>query len=119
LRVIQSRRFFARRHMTDGKIDLTFSFANKEPRMAATRSDRKSRRTVIPDRWDLTDLVKDPRRHLDAHLSTMEAQLTQVESASATLNPALAGNDFASILHLSESVAQSASRLGAYAYLWF
>jgi len=105
--------------MTDGKIDLTFSFAHKEPRMAATHSDRKSRRTVIPDRWDLTDLVKDPRRQLDAHLSTIEAQVTQIESARATLNPALSGNDFASILHLSESVAQSASRLGAYAYLWF
>ena len=87
--------------------------------MAATHSDRKSRRTVIPDRWDLTDLVKDPRRQLDAHLSAIEAQVTQIESARATLNPALSGNDFASILHLSESVAQSASRLGAYAYLWF
>jgi oligoendopeptidase F len=105
--------------MTDGKIDLTFIFAHKEPRMAATHSDRKSRRTVIPDRWDLTDLVKDPRRQLDAHLSAIEAQVTQIESARATLNPALSGNDFASILRLSESVAQSASRLGAYAYLWF
>ena len=87
--------------------------------MAATHGDRKSRRTVIPDRWDLTDLVKDPLRQLDAHLSAIEAQVTQIESARATLNPALSGNDFSSILHLSESVAQSASRLGAYAYLWF
>ena len=87
--------------------------------MAATHSDRKSRRTLIPDRWDLTDLVKDPLRQLEAHLSAIEVQVTQIESARATLSPALSDNDFASILTLSESVAQSASRLGAYAYLWF
>ena len=87
--------------------------------MGDTHSDQKTRRTVIPDRWDLTDLVKDPLRQFDARLSAIEAHVTQIESTRATLSPALSGKDFASILHLSESVTQSASRLGAYAYLWF
>ena len=87
--------------------------------MAATQRARKSRKSSIPDRWDLTHLVKDPVRQLDAHLSSIEAQVTQIESARKTLGPALSGDEFASILNVSESVAQSASRLGAYAYLWF
>ncbi|HEY7129954.1 MAG TPA: M3 family oligoendopeptidase [Nitrospira sp.] len=87
--------------------------------MAAAQRARKSLTTSIPDRWDLTHLVKDPVRQLDAHLSSIEAQVTQIESARKTLGPALSGDEFASILNVSESVAQSASRLGAYAYLWF
>ena len=87
--------------------------------MAATQRARKSLKSSIPDRWDLTHLVKDPVRQLDAHLSSIEAQVTQIESARKTLGPALSGDEFASILNVSESVAQSASRLGAYAYLWF
>lgn len=87
--------------------------------MAAAQRARKSLKSSIPDRWDLTHLVKDPVRQLDAHLSSIEAQVTQIESARKTLGPALSGDEFASILNVSESVAQSASRLGAYAYLWF
>jgi len=87
--------------------------------MAAAQRARKSLTSSIPDRWDLTHLVKDPVRQLDAHLSSIEAQVTQIESARKTLGPALSGDEFASILNVSESVAQSASRLGAYAYLWF
>ncbi len=87
--------------------------------MAAAQRARKSLNSSIPDRWDLTHLVKDPVRQLDAHLSSIEAQVTQIESARKTLGPALSGDEFASILNFSESVAQSASRLGAYAYLWF
>jgi oligoendopeptidase F len=87
--------------------------------MAAAQRAKKSLTSSIPDRWDLTHLVKDPVRQLDAHLSSIEAQVTQIESARKTLGPTLSGDEFASILNVSESVAQSASRLGAYAYLWF
>ena len=87
--------------------------------MAASRTHRTPLNRTTSDRWDLTDLVKDPVRHLDAHLSTIEAQVTQIESTRNTLSPTLSSNDFASILRLSESVAQSSSRLGAYSYLWF
>ncbi|HEU4504498.1 MAG TPA: oligoendopeptidase F, partial [Nitrospira sp.] len=87
--------------------------------MAATKNARPPSRTEIPDRWDLTDLVKDPVGQLDAHISAIERQVTQIEAARDSLSPALSTSDFASILNLSESVAQRSSRLGAYAYLWF
>jgi oligoendopeptidase F len=87
--------------------------------MTATKSARLPSRTEIPDRWDLTDLVKDPVGQLDAHISAIEGHVTQIEAARDTLSPSLSNSDFASILNLSESVAQSSSRLGAYAYLWF
>jgi oligoendopeptidase F len=64
-------------------------------------------------------LVKDPVPQLNAHLSSIEAQVTRIEAMRQELSPALSNDEFASILHLSESVAQSTSRLGAYAYLWF
>ena len=87
--------------------------------MAATKNSRPPSRTEIPDRWDLTDLVKDPVGQLDAHISAIERQVTQIEAARDSLSPSLSTSDFASILNLSESVAQRSSRLGAYAYLWF
>ena len=87
--------------------------------MAASRSTRKSPRTAIPDQWDLTDLVKDPVHQLEAHLSAIDTHVKTIESSRDTLDPTLSGKDFTSILDVSESVAQIASRLGAYAYLWF
>ena len=87
--------------------------------MAATRIARKPSRATIADRWDLTDLVKDPVGQLEAHLSAIDAQVSEIEAARKSLNPDLSPSAFASILNLSESVARSASRLGAYAYLWF
>jgi oligoendopeptidase F len=103
----------------DGKIEGQSAFSKQEPPMAASQQARTSPRTPIPDQWDLSDLVKNPVSQLDAYLSAIEAQVTQIESARGTLSPGLSANEFASILSLSESVAQSASRLGAYAYLWF
>ena len=87
--------------------------------MASTTIVRKSARIPVPDRWDLTDLVKDPVRQLETHLSAIDVQVAQIEAARDRLSPDLPEGEFAAILRLSESVAQSASRLGAYAYLWF
>ena len=87
--------------------------------MAGTETAAKSARTLIPERWDLSDLVKDPLRQLGAHLSAIDAQVSQIEAMRGTLTPSLSSNDFASLLRLSESVTHSSSRLGAYAYLWF
>ena len=87
--------------------------------MASTTIVRKSARIPVPDRWDLTDLVKDPVRQLQTHLSAIDVQIAQIEAARDRLSPDLPEGEFAAILRLSESVAQSASRLGAYAYLWF
>ena len=87
--------------------------------MASTTIVRKSARIPVPDQWDLTDLVKDPVRQLETHLSAIDVQIAQIEAARDRLSPDLPEGEFAAILRLSESVAQSASRLGAYAYLWF
>ena len=87
--------------------------------MARTEAAAKPVRTLIPERWDLSDLVKDPIRQLDAHLSAIDAQVSQIEAMRGTLTPSLSSNDFASLLRLSESVTHNSSRLGAYAYLWF
>ena len=87
--------------------------------MRTTRTGRTRSRTTIPDRWSLTTLVKDPVDQLEAHLSAIDARVTQIEAMRDSLTPTLSSTDLASILSLSESVAQSVSRLGAYAYLWF
>jgi oligoendopeptidase F len=87
--------------------------------MAATRIARTSPGTTIPDRWDLTDLVKDPVGQLEAQLMAIDVEVSEIEAARDGLSPDLSPAAFASILNLSESVARSASRLGAYAYLWF
>ena len=87
--------------------------------MAATRLARTPSGTTIPDRWDLTDLVKDPVGQLEAQLMAIDVEVSEIEAARDGLSPDLSPAAFASILNLSESVARSASRLGAYAYLWF
>ena len=87
--------------------------------MAATRIARTSSGTTIPDRWDLSDLVKDPAGQLEAQLMAIDVEVSEIEAARDGLSGDLSPAAFASILNLSESVARSASRLGAYAYLWF
>ena len=87
--------------------------------MAATRIARTSSGTTIPDRWDLSDLVKDPVGQLEAQLMAIDVEVSEIEAARDGLSGDLSPAAFTSILNLSESVARSASRLGAYAYLWF
>ena len=73
----------------------------------------------MPDRWDLTHLVENPVQRLDRHLSDLDAQVAKIEAARTRLAPGIPSDDFQAILSISESVAQSSSRLGAFAYLWF
>ena len=88
--------------------------------MAGTIMTRhKTSTNAVPDRWDLTHLIKDPVQQLEQHLSGLDAQVAQIEAARAKLTPGMPSSDFQSILNISEAVAQSSSRLGAYAYLWF
>jgi oligoendopeptidase F len=88
--------------------------------MSGTNIPRRTRSSASPpDRWDLAHLIKDPVKQLEQHLSALEAQVAQMEAARQKLNPDMPAQDFQAILSLSESIAQSSSRLGAYAYLWF
>jgi oligoendopeptidase F len=87
--------------------------------MPVTQVRHRRLSSTIPDRWNLTDLVKEPVRQLEAHLSVIDGQVTQIETARNSLSPELSESEFGSILRLTESVAENAARLGAYAYLWF
>ena len=79
----------------------------------------KSASQTFSDRWNLADLVKDPLGQFDAYLAELEAKVAQFESSRTRLAPTMPGEDFCQLLDLSQEIAQSSSRLGAYAYLWF
>jgi oligoendopeptidase F len=85
----------------------------------AIMTRRRTSMNAMPDRWDLTHLVENPIQQLDRHLSDLDAQVAKIEAARTRLSPGMPSDDFQAILSISESVAQSSSRLGAYAYLWF
>ena len=76
-------------------------------------------RRSFPDRWDLTDLAKEPVRHLDRLLAELDTTVMQIEAARSELTASMPGQVFQHILALTETVAQQSSRLGAFAYLWF
>jgi oligoendopeptidase F len=76
-------------------------------------------RYTFPDQWNLADLVKDPVGQFDTYLSDVEAKVTRFESSRAQLSPTMYGEEFRQLLDLSQEIAGSSSRLGAYAYLWF
>ncbi|MDF0674554.1 MAG: M3 family oligoendopeptidase [Nitrospira sp.] len=80
---------------------------------------QKTSSPAVSDRWDLTHLVKNPLNDLARHLEALDEQVVQVESARPRLQATMAGSDFRSILTLTESIAESSARLGAFAYLWF
>jgi oligoendopeptidase F len=84
-----------------------------------TMTRRKTLTNAPPDRWDLSHLVKDPVDQLEGHLSHLDTLVSRIEGARTSLALGMSNEDFQSIMNLSESVAQSSSRLGAYAYLWF
>lgn len=83
------------------------------------RPSAKSARQTFSDRWNLADLVKDPVGQFDAYSAALEARVAQFESSRTRLVPTMAGEDFRQLLDLSQEIAQSSSRLGAYAYLSF
>jgi oligoendopeptidase F len=84
------------------------------PRPSSPSSSRR-----FPDRWNLTDLVKDPVGQVDMYLADLEAKVARFESSRSQLAPAMSGEAFRQLLDLSQEIAGSSSRLGAYAYLWF
>ncbi|MEK7305652.1 MAG: M3 family oligoendopeptidase, partial [Nitrospirota bacterium] len=82
-------------------------------------SSRQPKPRTFSDKWDLTQLVKNPTRQLDALLAELEAKVVQIEAARPGLSPAMPNQDLLALLRCSEAIAQGSSRLGAFAYLWF
>ena len=74
-------------------------------------------RSTFPNRWDLTQLVKDPAVGIDSLLADLESKVAEIEAARLTLAPSMPSQDLLALLRLTEVVVQGSSRLGAYAYL--
>ena len=74
-------------------------------------------RLTFPDRWDLTQLVKDSSVGIDSLLADLESKVGKLEAARPTLAPSMPSQDLLALLRLSEEIAQGSSRLGAYVYL--
>ncbi|HEX9156236.1 MAG TPA: M3 family oligoendopeptidase [Nitrospira sp.] len=85
----------------------------------SSETRRKTSKSSIADRWDLTHLIKNPVQQLEQHLSELDARVAQIESARPSLTSTMTSHEFQSILKMSESIAQGSSRLGAFSYLWF
>jgi oligoendopeptidase F len=83
------------------------------------RPSSRSKSQGFPDRWNLTDLVKDPVGQFDTYLADLETKVARFESSRTRLAPIMPGENFRQLLDLSQEIAQSSSRLGAYSYLWF
>ncbi|MEK7869478.1 MAG: oligoendopeptidase F, partial [Nitrospirota bacterium] len=56
-------------------------------------SSRQPKPQRFSDKWDLTHLVKNPTRQLDAHLAELEAKVVQIEAARPGLSPAMPNQD--------------------------
>ncbi len=73
----------------------------------------------IPDRWDLSHLVKHPLRDFDRLIAELDRKVTAFESWRDRLHPAMSNEAFLEVLRLYEEIATESSKLSAYAYLWF
>jgi oligoendopeptidase F len=82
------------------------------------QSRTRSARRDFPDRWDLSDLLKDPTASEELFRS-LEHQVSQFEALREQLQPGLSTQSFLDALRMSEDIAVSSSKVGGYAYLWF
>ena len=74
-------------------------------------SSRQPKPKTFSDKWDLTHLVKNPARQLDALLAELEAKVVQIEAARPGLSPTMPGQDLLALLRCSEAIAEGSSRL--------
>lgn len=82
-------------------------------------SSPKRRKLTYAERWDLSHLAEKPVERFETLLGEIEAKVAQFESARAQLSPTMGSSVFRPLLTLSEEIAAAASKIGAYAYLWF
>jgi oligoendopeptidase F len=82
-------------------------------------SSTKRKKLAYSERWDLSHLAEKPVQRFEALLGEIEAKVVQFESARTQLSPTMDTSVFRPLLTLSEEIAAAASKIGAYAYLWF
>ncbi len=76
--------------------------------------------TLNPSHWSLHDLLPEPDgKEMQGYLTQLEESVSFLESARPRLSPDLPISEFLEVLGHYEAIAKVASRLGAYAYLWF
>lgn len=73
----------------------------------------------LPDRWDLSDLLKNPEEDFEALTKDLDVRVSEFESWRDRVRPDMTGPALQSLLDLYETVASTSARLSAYAYLWF
>ena len=69
--------------------------------------------------FDLSHLADQPVKRFEILLGEIESKVVQFESARTQLSPIMQTSIFHPLLSLSEDIAAGASKIGAYAYLWF
>ena len=84
-----------------------------------TTSSKNRQNRIYSERWDLSHLAEKPVQHFETLLGEIEAKAAQFESARTQLSPTMEASVLRSLLTLSEEIAAAASKIGAYAYLWF
>jgi len=82
-------------------------------------SSLQRQKLTYSERWDLSHLAEKPVERFEALLAEIESKVRQFEVARAQLSPTMATTIFHPLLTLSEDIAAAASKIGAYAYLWF
>ena len=82
-------------------------------------SSLQRQKLTYSERWDLSHLAEKPVERFETLLAEIESKVTQFEVARAQLSPTMATTIFHPLLTLSEDIAAAASKIGAYAYLWF
>jgi oligoendopeptidase F len=70
------------------------------------------------DRWDLTDLVKDPlSNEFSRFLDSIQDQLRQFEAKRTSLRPDISPAEFENLIHMLEGISEKVSIASGYAHL--
>lgn len=85
--------------------------------MASRVSARRTARQA--ETWNLQDLLKDPERELEALSKDADGAVQRFEALRERLSPEISAQEFLDALRLAERITSAASKLAAYAYLWF
>src|SRR5437764_3391575 len=88
-------------------------------RMSMKPSLRSSHSGTMPERWDLSHLLKNPTDDFETHAKDLDSKVSRFESFRDSLKPEIASQSFQEILSLNEDIAAVSAKLGAYSYLWF
>ena len=88
-------------------------------RLSMKPSLRNSHSGNMPERWDLSDLLKHPAEDFETLAKELDSKVSRFESFRDSLKPEIASQSFQEVLILNEEIAAISAKLGAYSYLWF